>query len=101
MDAFSPGYVLPPDAGVEQIDVCRASEELGAHGFPTSGEITCGPLELAVEPLHFSPVLLVDDGPDGTRYDRFPRALCRFETADGRSGVGWTEWNQPQEDPPA
>ena len=27
---------------------------------------------------------------------RFPRALCRFETTDGRRGVGWTEWNQPE-----
>jgi hypothetical protein len=26
---------------------------------------------------------------------RFPRALCRFESADGRRGAGWTEWNQP------
>jgi hypothetical protein len=95
LEAFAPGYVLPPDAGVEQIDVCLASEEVGANGFPTVGEITCGPLVMAVEPRYFSPVHLVDDSPDGTRHARFPRALCRFETADGRSGVGWTEWNQP------
>ena len=75
--------------------VPRRARTLGEHGFPTSGEITCGPLELAVEPRYFSPVHLVDEGPDGTRHARFPRALCRFETADGRSGVGWTEWNQP------
>jgi hypothetical protein len=96
MDGFAPGYVLPPAGGVEQIDVCKAEEELGDHGFPTEGTITCGPLELAVEPRWFSPVLLVDDAPEGRRVDRFPRALCRFETPDGRSGVGWTEWNQPQ-----
>ena len=35
---------------------------LGEHGFPTSGEITCGPLELTVEPRYFSPVHLVDEG---------------------------------------
>jgi len=41
----------------------------------------------------FAPVLLAD----GTgRISRFPRALCRFtDPAGGRSGVGWTEWNQP------
>jgi hypothetical protein len=30
------------------------------------------------------------------RVSRFPRALCRFDATDGRSGWGWTEWNQPQ-----
>ena len=50
---------------------------------------------MAVEPRNFSPVHLVDEAPDGTRHARFPRALCRFETSDGRTGVGWTEWNQP------
>ena len=50
---------------------------------------------MAVEPRYFSPVHLVDESPDGTRHARFPRALCRFETSDGRTGVGWTEWNQP------
>jgi hypothetical protein len=81
---------------VEQIDECQASEEIGANGFPTVGEITCGPLVMAVEPRYFSPVHLIDESAEGTRHARFPRALCRFETADGRSGVGWTEWNQPE-----
>jgi hypothetical protein len=96
MDAFTPGYVLPPDSRVEQIDECQASEEIGANGFPTVGEITCGPLVMAVEPRYFSPVHLIDESAEGTRHARFPRALCRFETADGSSGVGWTEWNQPE-----
>ena len=30
------------------------------------------------------------EAPDG-RVSRFPRSLCRFEAADGRSGFGWTE----------
>ncbi len=47
---------------------------------------------MEVDPLAFSPVLLTHD--DG-REARFPRALSRFRTADGRSGVGWIEWNQP------
>ena len=36
----------------------------------------------------------VSDAPDG-RMGRFPRGLCRFDAADGRSGYGWTEWNRP------
>ena len=33
--------------------------------------------------------------PDG-RISRFPRAVARFVAADGRTGLGWIEWNQPQ-----
>ena len=32
-----------------------------------------------------------DDG----RVSRFPRALVRCRTDDGREGTGWIEWNQP------
>jgi hypothetical protein len=46
-----------------------------------------------VHPLYFSPVLLTD--PDG-RVSRFPRGLVRYTAADGRAGLGWIEWNQPQ-----
>ena len=95
LEAFAPGYVMAPGRGVEQIDVCTAEEELDATGFPTSARIRCGSLDMAVEPRYFSPVHLVDDDGSGPRHSRFPRALCRFETTDGRSGVGWTEWNQP------
>ena len=51
-----------------------------------------GELDLTFEPVAFSPVLLVH--PDG-RQARFPRAMARVTTADGRSGGGWIEWNQP------
>ena len=37
--------------------------------------------------------------PDG-REDRFPRALARVRAADGRSGLGWVEWNQPLDPTP-
>jgi hypothetical protein len=46
-----------------------------------------------VSPLYFAPVLLTD--PDG-RVSRFPRCLARYTAPDGRGGVGWIEWNQPQ-----
>ena len=51
-----------------------------------------GDLELEITPVAWSPVLLVH--PDG-REARFPRGLARVEARDGRSGVGWVEWNQP------
>jgi hypothetical protein len=95
LEAFAPGYVQPPGGTPQQIDRCTAEEVLGDHGFPTGGRIVCGDLDMEVHPVAFSPVHLVDDDGTMVRHARFPRALCRFEAADGRSGVGWTEWNQP------
>ncbi len=49
-------------------------------------------LTLSVEPVAWSPVLLVS--PDGQQ-SRFPRAMCRVH--DGtHGGVGWIEFNRPQ-----
>lgn len=91
------GYVMRPGEAVEQIDRCAAEEELDAHGFPTAAHLTCGDLHLAVEPVALSPVHVVDplDDGSGLRVSRVPRALCQFESTDGRRGAGWTEWNQP------
>jgi hypothetical protein len=49
-------------------------------------------LEITIDPLAYGPLLLT--APDG-RVGRFPRAAARFTTGDGRSGLGWIEWNQP------
>ena len=49
-------------------------------------------LGIEVTPVSFGPVLLRND--DG-RVSRFPRALVRCRTDDGREGAGWIEWNQP------
>jgi hypothetical protein len=80
-------------AGIE--DGLVVAESLGDHGFPTSGTIACPPagLDLAVEPIAFAPLRF--DHPDG-RVDHFPRAMTRFTAADGRTGLGWIEWNQVQ-----
>ena len=97
MEAFAPGYVQAPGGTPVQIESCTAEEELDADGFPTAASLTCGELDLTIEPVAFSPVHLVDDDGTGPRVARFPRALCRFHSTDGRSGVGWTEWNQPSD----
>jgi hypothetical protein len=94
MEAYAPGYVQEPGGTREQIASCSSSEERGQHGFPDRATVECGDLHLEVEPLAFAPVLLTAD--DGARTSRFPRALCRFTAADGRTGTGWTEWNQVQ-----
>jgi hypothetical protein len=104
------GYVQVPDssrsvvpATVHPITALTVTEDEGPHGFPTKArvEIDAGaverrspPVELGIDvtPLAFGPVLLRND--DG-RTSRFPRALVRYETGDGRTGHGWIEWNQP------
>ena len=94
---YSPGYVVRPDGSLDGAWGFEPTVELGAEGFPIAGHFPLHDLDMTVTPEAFAPVLLVDDA--GGRVSRFPRALCRFETSDGRSGYGWTEWNQPQ--PPA
>lgn len=88
------GYVQSGGA-VRPVTGLAVGEELGEHGFPRSAHIEVDPggLELTVTPLAFGPLLL--EATDG-RLSRFPRALARFDAADGRSGLGWIEWNQPQ-----
>ncbi|MBA2283788.1 MAG: hypothetical protein H0W25_21480 [Acidimicrobiia bacterium] len=94
------GYLQAPGGGVVPAawpdandGTVASSEVLGDEGLPERGDATIAGLDLAIEPLAFAPSLLVS--PDG-RVDRFPRALCRFTAPDGRTGLGWTEWNQPQ-----
>ncbi len=90
---YGTGYVQAPDGELVAVDRVAATAELGAEGLPTAGTVALGDLDLAIEPVAFSPVRL--DAPDG-RVSRFPRAWTRFRAADGRTGHGWTEWNQPQ-----
>ncbi len=81
------GTVVP----VASVDV---TESLGEEGLPSSAaaRVEPGGLRLDIEPLWFGPALL--EAPDGRR-GRFPRAAARFRAEDGRSGIGWIEWNQP------
>jgi hypothetical protein len=86
------GYVQSGGALVE-LDAVTATESVGRDGLIESAALALRPagLELRVEPLAFGPLRLV--APDG-RVSEFPRALCRVEAADGRTGVGWLEWNR-------
>ena len=68
----------------------------GASGLPGPGRVEVdlaggAGAQLSVTPLHHAPVGLdkADGGPT-----RIARSLCRYTVADGRRGVGWTEWNQ-------
>jgi hypothetical protein len=96
---------------VHPVTELSVREELGPHGFPERADITvtagpalhlasvdggaaAGPsLSLVATPIAFGPVHLRST--DG-RLSRFPRALVRYTLDDGRSGLGWIEWNQPE-----
>jgi hypothetical protein len=86
------GYRQPPGAGLELVTSFDARPELGGDAIPTSAALDVAGAPMTVEPLGWSPVLLV--APDG-REARFPRAMARFHGADGSSGLGWIEFNQP------
>jgi hypothetical protein len=98
------GYVQTPDT-VAPLNALSVTEDLVQHGFPRQARIdlTAGALGggdapparalgLDVTPVAFGPVLLRND--DG-RTSRFPRAMLECRTDDGRHGMGWIEWNQP------
>ena len=87
------GYTQSPTVPVSTVEV---TEELGEQGYPVGGRARYEPsgLDLTIEPIGFGPLLL--EGPAG-QVSRFPRAMARFTSADGRSGLGWIEWNQPEQ----
>jgi hypothetical protein len=93
--ALGVGYAQPASGGLVELARVDASEQLGADGLITRAELALEPGELRLQatPLAFAPLRLV--APDG-RVSHFPRAMCGVRTADGRSGVGWIEWNLNQ-----
>ncbi len=93
-DDWGVAYEMPGE-GSEMLDYDQVRLETteGRERLPESSRLGFADLDLKVTPLAFSPVGLVH--PDDGRLDRFPRALVRFDAADGRTGGGWIEWNQP------
>ena len=91
---FGVGYVQRGDALTELAAISSAAE-VSADGLTAAASIGMPPgeLDIELEPLAFGALLL--EAPDG-RVSHFPRALCRARTADGRSGLGWVEWNRNQ-----
>lgn len=88
------GYVIDAAGVLISVEPKGRGERLGAEGLPRSSRIELVPdgLALDVRPLALAPVLV---GGAERPLSRLPRALCRFVAGDGRTGHGWTEWNQP------
>jgi hypothetical protein len=87
-----PSFVVPPGGAIEHRAGFAAETSFGPDEFPVSSQLLVPGSPLTAVPLAFAPVALT--APDGRRA-QFPRALCRFTADDGRTGYGWTEWNQP------
>jgi hypothetical protein len=87
-----PSFVVTPGGDLTHRSGFSARTTFGADDFPERSRLRVPGAPMEATPLAFAPVAMTS--PDG-RVAHFPRALCRFEAEDGRTGYGWTEWNQP------
>ena len=95
MPPVSVGYIQPPGEPVIETTSVSAEADIGDNGLPVATTLTFqpGPVTATIDVRGHAPVRLV--APDG-RVSFFPRAWATVETADGRRGVGWLEWNRNQ-----
>ena len=87
-----PSFAVPPGGEVSHLSGFSAHTDFGPDDFPRQSRLRIPGAPMTAVPLAFAPVAMTS--PDG-RVSHFPRALCQFIADDGRSGYGWTEWNQP------
>jgi hypothetical protein len=87
------GYVQDRHGAVTELNAVTAREVFGANGLPTEAMLAVDPggITTTVDVRGHAPLQLVAD--DG-RISQFPRAWGTVSTADGRTGVGWLEWNR-------
>ncbi len=87
------GYVQPGGEELVELTTVEAREAFAPNGLPVGTELVLQPGDLRVhtDVVAHAPVRLVAD--DGRVAD-FPRAWMSVRTADGRTGVGWMEWNR-------
>ncbi|MGZ8801384.1 MAG: DUF7064 domain-containing protein [Mycobacterium sp.] len=87
------GYLQPPSAPLTELTAVSAQAAFGDNGLPIATSLTLQPggLTLDVDIRGHAPVrLTADDG----RVSYFPRAWAAITTGDGRTGIGWLEWNR-------
>ncbi len=80
---------------IVDLQTVMARETFGDNDLPVSTtlELAPGDVVTTIDVRGHAPVLLT--ATDG-RVSRFPRAWATVTTADGRTGVGWMEWNRNQ-----
>nr|WP_205267780.1 phosphotransferase [Mycolicibacterium sphagni] len=89
----SVGYVQRSGEPVTETTTVTAEATFADNGLPLTTSIVYEPgsVQAEVGIRGHAPVRLV--GPEG-QISQFPRSWVTVETADGRSGVGWVEWNR-------
>ena len=87
-----PAFAVSPGGELRHLDGFCAQTTFGPDDFPQRSRLELAGAPMYAEPLAFAPVAMT--APDG-QVSHFPRALCKLTADDGRSGYGWTEWNQP------
>jgi hypothetical protein len=87
-----PSFAVSPGEQLRHLSGFSAHTDFGDDGFPVQSRLRVAGAPMTAVPLAFAPVAVTS--PDG-RIAHFPRAMCRFNADDGRTGYGWTEWNQP------
>jgi carbohydrate kinase (thermoresistant glucokinase family) len=91
--AVSVGYVQDAEGKVTELHTVSVREAFGANGLPENTTLGLDGITATVAVRGHAPLRLI--AADG-RVSRFPRAWVTVRTADGRSGVGWLEWNRNQ-----
>jgi hypothetical protein len=95
----SVGYIQSPTIPIAELGSVEVTEQMGSDGLPKAAiikyeSISAEKIVLHVRPRGQAPVRL--DGPDG-KLAYFPRVWAEVEEQDGRTGVGWVEWNLVQD----
>jgi len=92
VELFATGYTVTPGGVLTTATRVENAVDIDNEKLPTAARQRIGDISFTAKPIGHAPVLLV--APDG-RETRFPRAMCRYTTDDGRTGSGWTEYNWP------
>jgi hypothetical protein len=87
------GYIQDPDRNVTELHTVGNPRAFGPNGLPLAMTLSLEPGEISgdVDVRGHAPVVLT--GPEG-QLSEFARAWVSIETKDGRTGVGWMEWNR-------
>jgi hypothetical protein len=90
---MSVGYVQGRGGTVDELQKISRTETFDAEGLPVGATLVFEPGGIAatVDVRGHAPLRLV--AKDG-RISQFPRLWAAVTTDDGRTGVGWLEWNR-------
>jgi Ecdysteroid kinase-like family len=90
---MSIGYIQDRAGTVAELQTLSAVQTFDADGLPVGATVSFDPGDVAttVDVRGHGPLRLTSK--DG-RVSQFPRVWATVSTADGRTGVGWLEWNR-------